>query len=600
MAKTCVPAAKGFQRAKPFGRRRHSFTHMRDIGAVLAAFFCVLAGAMPGMAGRTGDVAALCAAMSLEEKVGQLLTVYFEGPEVSGDLKRMIADYHIGGVIYYSISGNVEHPAQVAALSRDIQREAAKTPCGVGLFVSVDQEGGPVARLRRGVTLFPSNMAVGATGEPRFAEKTARIMARELSALGINVNFAPVADVNVNPKNPIIGIRSFGQEPGKVAAFTVAAVRGYEKGRMLCTPKHFPGHGDTAVDSHLGLPVVTHDAAAFFRTDLPPFQAAIAAGARAVMTAHVELPAVDPSMTPSTLSHTVLVGLLREKLGFHGLIFTDSLGMGAMAQTVGTVEAAARALAAGADVLLFGADKGHSPDQQRQAFDRIVAAVRSGEIPMARLDEAVSRILSEKKRLGILAAGAIPTPETDPDKLAAKLATPAHLTEADKIARRSLTLLRDDKRLLPLKKSGPILIVRPRRGGPAVDGPAEAALAAWPKARFAPVSFDPSAAETADVLALARDARAVVLLVSGAATKPGQVTLARELSAAHPGRVVLVASGAPYDAALFPDAPCVVATYGDVPASLAALGLALFGDIPFRGVCPVDIGQAPPSPPNTP
>jgi beta-N-acetylhexosaminidase len=561
---------------------------MRGMGAVLAAFFCILCWAGPGAAGRGGDTDALCAAMSLEEKVGQLFTVYFEGPTISDELRSMIADYHIGGVIYYSVSGNVETPAQVARLSRDIQAEAAKTPRGVGLFVSVDQEGGPVARLRRGVTLFPSNMAVAATGDPGNAEKMARIMARELSALGVNVNFAPVADVNVNPHNPIIGIRSFGQDPARTAAFTAAAVRGYRGEKMLCTPKHFPGHGDTAVDSHLGLPVVTHDAASFAQTDLPPFTAAIRAGTRAIMTAHVELPVVDPANLPSTLSRKVLVGLLREKMGFDGLIFTDSLGMGALAGTVGTVEAAARALSAGADVLLFGADKGHTPEQQRQAFGRIVAAVRGGEIPMSRLDEAVRRILAEKKRLGILVAAAVPEPLRDEKQLSARLMTAAHLDAAQRIARRSMTLFRDTGRMLPIRRPGEMLVVRPRRGAPDVDGPAEAALAAWPGAEVLPVSADPAPEETATVLARAQTARVVVMLVSGAATRPGQTELARRLATACPGKTVLVAAGAPYDAALFPDAPCIVATYGDVPVSLAALGQALRGDIPFAGKCPVE------------
>lgn len=579
----------GFHRAGPVGRRRHSFPHMRGIGAALAAFFCILCFAGPGAAGRGGDVDALCAAMSLEEKAGQLFTVYFDGPEVSEELKMMIAGYHIGGVIYYGVSGNVENPAQVARLSRDIQAEAAKTPRGVGLFVSVDQEGGPVARLRRGVTLFPSNMAVAAAGDPKNAEIMARVMARELSALGVNVNFAPVADVNVNPQNPIIGIRSFGQDPSRVAAFTAAAVRGYLGENMLCTPKHFPGHGDTAVDSHLGLPVVTHDAATFAQTDLPPFAAAIRAGTRAVMTAHVELPAVDPENLPSTLSSRVLVGLLREKLGFSGLIFTDSLGMGALAGAMGTVEAAARALSAGADVLLFGADKGHTPDEQRRAHARIVAAVRCGEIPMARLDEAVSRILAEKKRLGILSAARIPAPGLTTEALAARLRTPDHLRAAEAIARGSMTLLRDTNRLLPLGKKTDLLVVRPRRGAPDVDEPAEAALAAWPGAEVLPVAADPAPADIATALDRAASGRTVVLLVSGPAARPGQAELARALLAANPGRVVLVASGAPYDAALFPDAPCVAATYGDVPVSLAALGRALRGEIPFAGKCPVQL-----------
>ncbi len=585
---------RGFQRAKPFGRRRHSpLPHFRTpsgaLGTICAAFFLVLLLVQPAWARPARDVAAVLSAMSLEEKVGQLFTVYFEGPAISDDLRSMIADYHIGGVIYYGVSGNVENPTQVAGLSRDIQAEAAKTPRGVGLFVSVDQEGGPVARLRRGVTLFPSNMAVAATGKPKNARIAAEITSRELAALGINVNFAPVADVNVNPGNPIIGIRSYGQDPARVAAFVAAAVRGYAANGMLCTPKHFPGHGDTAVDSHLGLPVVTHDAETFARVDLPPFKAAIAAGARAVMTAHVELPAVDPSNAPSTLSRPVLIGLLRQKMRFDGLIVTDSLGMGALAGTVGTVEAAPRALAAGADVLLFGADKGHTPDQQRQAYARVLAAVRSGEVPPARLDESIGRILTVKKGLGLLTAKDIATPATDARVLAARIATPAHLRQAEKIARESMTLVRDVKKLLPLKNTDRTLVIRPAKGAPDVDEPAIKALSAWPGTEVLTVSPDPSPDEIAPAVARARPVQAVVLLVSDAAKRPGQAELARSMLDAAPDKTVLVASGPPYDAALFPQAPCLAATYGDVPVSLAALGQALFGDIPFKGRCPVAI-----------
>ncbi|MFZ5813177.1 MAG: glycoside hydrolase family 3 N-terminal domain-containing protein, partial [Thermodesulfobacteriota bacterium] len=534
------------------------------------------------------DVAAVLAAMSLEEKVGQLFTVYFEGPLVSDDLRGMIANYHIGGVIYYGVSGNVENPAQVAALSRDIQAEAAKTPRGVGLFVSVDQEGGPVARLRREVTLFPSNMAVAATGKPKNARIAAEITARELRTLGINVNFAPVADVNVNPDNPIIGIRSYGQDPARVSRFVAAAVRGYDKNRMLCTPKHFPGHGDTATDSHLGLPMVTHDAATFARVDLPPFQAAISAGTRAIMTAHVELPAVDPTNTPSTLSRPVLIELLRNRLGFRGLVFTDSLGMGALAGTVGTVEAAARALAAGADVLLFGADRGHTPAQQRQAYARVLAGVRSGEIPESRLDESVRRILETKRNLGIMEAKAIPSP-ADPAIPGKHVGTAAHRQSAERIARESMTILRDTRHMLPLENKGRTLVIRPAKGVPDVDEQACEALAAWPGTEVLAVSPDPGPDEIAAAMAGANRAEAVVMLVSDASRRPGQASLARSLLTAAPGKTVLVASGAPYDAALFPEAPCVAATYGDVPVSLAALGQALFGKIPFRGRCPVDI-----------
>ncbi len=586
--------AMGFQRATPFGRRRHfPLPHLCTpsgmLGAVCAALLGVLLLVQPALATSAGNVKAVLESMSLEEKVGQLFTVYFEGPQISDDVRDMIANYHIGGVIYYSVSGNVENPAQVATLSREIQEEAAKKPRGVGLFVSVDQEGGPVARLRRGVTLFPSNMAVAAAGKPKNAAIAAEITARELRALGINVNFAPVADVNVNPENPIIGIRSYGQDPANVSRFVAAAVCGYAKHRMLCTPKHFPGHGDTAVDSHKCLPMVTHDAATFARVDLPPFQAAISAGTRAIMTAHVELPAVDPTNTPSTLSRPVLVGLLREQLGFKGLIFTDSLGMGALAGTVGTVEAAARALTAGADVLLFGADKGHTPAQQRQAYARVLAGVRSGEIPESRLDESVRRILNTKNELGILKAKDIPPPATTSATRDKHVGTAAHRQSAERIARESMTLLRDTQHLLPLEKEGRTLVIRPAKGVPDVDVPARGALAAWPGAEVLEISPDPGPDEIEAAMAGVNRATTLVMLLSDASRRPGQTSLARTLLTAAPGKTVLVASGAPYDAALFPEAPCVAATYGDVPVSLMALGQALFGKISFRGRCPVDI-----------
>ena len=194
--------------------------------------------------GRTASrVNALLDAMSLEEKVGQLFMVWFEGPVLSDDLTRLIRQRHLGGVILYGVPGNIENPAQVATLTAAIQGQAAQTQHGLGLLVGVDQEGGPVARLRRGVTLFPSQMAQAATGRTDLVRQAATISGQELRALGINVNFAPVADVNVNPANPIIGIRSFGSDPATVARLTAAATDGYGAAGIICTPKHFPGHG---------------------------------------------------------------------------------------------------------------------------------------------------------------------------------------------------------------------------------------------------------------------------------------------------------------------------------------------------------------------
>ncbi|MCB0114223.1 MAG: hypothetical protein KDD84_09040, partial [Caldilineaceae bacterium] len=345
----------------------------------------------------------ILAAMTLEEKVGQLFMVYFRGPTMSDDLRQKIEDYHIGGLVLFAIAGNIEDTAQVATLLNDAQSLAVQSGAQVPLFVSVDQEGGPVVRLTDGFTVFPSQMAVGATGSITQAQRMAEVTAQELKALGFNMNLVPVIDVNNNPDNPVIGLRSFGSSPDAVAALGTAVIEAYAAQGMVVTAKHFPGHGDTAVDSHYGLPVVPHDRAHLDTVEFPPFRAAIAAGVPAIMTAHVLFPAIDPGEgQPATLSSLVLDGLLRQEMGFDGLIVTDSLSMGALANLVGTTEAAQLAFRAGADLLAYGADVSHSPAESVAAYERLLSLVQSGEISEARVDESVRRILSVKEAYGLL------------------------------------------------------------------------------------------------------------------------------------------------------------------------------------------------------
>ena len=315
----------------------------------------------------------ILAAMSVQEKVGQLFMVYFEGPALSAPLRQMIEDYHIGGVVLFAIAGNIESTTQVANLINDAQATAVQSGAQVPLFVSVDQEGGPVVRLTDGFTVFPSQMAVGATASVTQARRMATVTAQELKALGFNMNLAPVLDVNNNPDNPVIGLRSFGSSPEQVAALGTAMIEAYRAQGMVATAKHFPGHGDTAVDSHYGLPVVPHDRAHLDSVEFPPFRAAIVADVPAIMTAHVLFPAIDPSAgRPATLSSLVLQDLLRKEMGFDGLIVTDSLSMGALANLVGATEAAQLAFRAGADLLAYGADIGHAPAESLAAYDRLI------------------------------------------------------------------------------------------------------------------------------------------------------------------------------------------------------------------------------------
>ncbi len=553
--------------------------------------FLLTCAVTSGEALAASRVARLASEMTLEEKVGQVFMVWFAGPAVSDDIAGLIRERHLGGVILYSAPGNIESPGQLAALNAGLQAVSAASDHGLGLLIGVDQEGAPVARLRKGFTLFPSQMAQAATGRADLARQAASATARELRAVGINVNFAPVADVNVNPANPVIGIRSFGSVPADVARFTAAATAGYAAAGLICTPKHFPGHGDTTIDSHVGLPRSDHDATALDKLDFPPFRAAFAAGAPAVMTAHMVVPALDgePDL-PATLSRRVLEGTLRGRMGFDGVIFTDSLGMGAVADTFGIPEASVRALAAGADVLLIGADAGRAPAERLAAMDAVTEAVRSGRVPMARLNAAVARVLRLKERHGLLDAVALANPATNPTALVGR---PEDAVLARRIARRSLTVLGPTSPALPLT-AGDCLIIRPRLGREAVDAEAETAIAAWagPQTLFLPA--DPDEAAIAQALKQASTSTGVVLLATDLRRRPGQRRLAEGLAAKFGPQFVLVAAQSPYDLALAPQAGTRLATYGEAPSSLEALQHSLFGPFRFSGRLPAALSTTAP------
>ena len=337
--------------------------------------------------------------MTLEEKVGQIMLVFFEGGTVSENLKKFISEIKVGGVILYSSRNNIESVAQVANLNEEIQRIALFVGSRP-LFIAIDQEGGLIARIREGVTPFPGNMALGAAGDPSLAGRVASVMGEELASLGINMNFAPVVDVNNNPLNPIIGVRSFGSDPQEVAYLGAAMISGFLEKGVFPSAKHFPGHGDTEVDSHSGLPVINVSRDRLNSVEFPPFKAAVNAGVPMVMTAHVLVPALDEKK-PATLSPAIL-GILRSELNFKGLIITDSMGMAALKKERSMEEAAIEALNAGSDILLFGADKGHKETEHFGIYDTLLEACRKGKIPLSRLDDAVRKVLEAKEALGLL------------------------------------------------------------------------------------------------------------------------------------------------------------------------------------------------------
>lgn len=523
------------------------------------------------------QVESVLSRMSLEEKVGQVFMVFFYEPYLTAELTEMISEYHVGGIILYEKTNNVRNPTQVAGLTRAAQTEALKSG-GVGLLVAADQEGGPVARLKHGFTHMPSNMALGATGDPESARKAALAMAREMAAVGVNMNLAPVVDVNNNPGNPIIGIRSFGGDPFMVAAFGEAALAGYRAGGVIPCAKHFPGHGDTEMDSHLGLPVLPFDRQRLDRVELLPFTAMTLAGVPAIMTAHVAVPAVTgDNELPATMSPDVLTGLLRRDLGFGGLIITDSLGMGALEQRYPPPAAALAAFTAGADILLFGADKGHTPEEQKLAYERLLLAVMSEEVSQARLNDSVRRILEVKARYGLL---------TGPGKPGdiRVVGSPEHLDLALDLAQKSVTLLRNQDGLLPLSPDASTLLVCPE----SAQDLARELVGLHPGLDVVTIPADPSLEDITRVSWLAAEYDVVVAATYDAGKNKGQADLVKELNRAC-DRLTVLALGSPYDILEYPDVSTYLVTYGDAPVQLGAAARVLMGLARPAGRLPVDI-----------
>jgi beta-N-acetylhexosaminidase len=300
---------------------------------------------------------------------------------VPPDWTRRLVEGGLGGVVLYA--WNVESPEQLATLTSTLRSE------GDSLLVGIDEEGGDVTRLEATTgSSYPGNAALGAVDDVELTEQVATAMAGDLVAAGVGLDLAPVADVNTNPANPIIGIRSFGAEPELVARHVAAFVRGLQGGGVVACAKHFPGHGDTRADSHLELPVVQADLYAFAADALPPFRAAIDAGVRSIMTAHIVVPALDEA--PATISPAILDVLLRQELGFGGMVMTDALEMRAISATVGIEEGAVRALAAGADALCLGHDLAEA--ETLGIRDALVRAVVDGRLTEGRLVEAAGRV----------------------------------------------------------------------------------------------------------------------------------------------------------------------------------------------------------------
>jgi beta-N-acetylhexosaminidase len=342
--------------------------------------------------------------MTLEEKVGQLLMVHFNGEIANEDSKTLIQKLHVGGIIYYNWANGLNSPDQVLLLSTGLQQLSTQNRLTIPLFIAADQEGGRVARLTKGFTNFPGNKALGMSGDLKLAEECAFTMGQEMHAVGVNFNLAPVVDVNSNPRNPIIGTRSFGDTTDIVIPFAKSTLEGYHRSGTITSLKHFPGHGDVEVDSHHDLPILKKTKQELQQVELLPF-AKLAPIADTIMTAHIMVPSIDP-VNCATLSKCIL-DILRKEMGFEGVIISDSLVMEGLLKNCSSVEEGAiRAFNAGCDILLFGGKQltgsNLSSEMSVSEFERVhqslINAVKNGLISESRLNESVGRILKLKSK----------------------------------------------------------------------------------------------------------------------------------------------------------------------------------------------------------
>ncbi|WP_405859784.1 glycoside hydrolase family 3 protein [Streptomyces sp. NBC_01515] len=572
---------------------------------VLAATMGVTASLAVGGTAHADDkrLRSLISRMTLPEKVGQLFVMRVYGhsatapdqADIDANLSEigvrtaaeLIAKYHVGGVIYFTWAHNTRDPHQIADLSNGIQKASLSRPRGLPVLVATDQEHGIVCRIGAPATLFPGAMAIGAGGSRTDARTLGRISGAELRAMGVNQDYSPDADVNVNPANPVIGVRSFGADPDAVAALVAAEVTGYQSSRVAATAKHFPGHGDTAVDSHFGFPVITHSREVWEALDAVPFRAAVKAGIDSIMTAHIMVPALDDSGDPATLSHPIVTGILRGELGYDGVVITDSLAMEGVRQKYGDDRVPVLALKAGVDQLL-------NPPSLDVAWNAVLKAVQGGELTEARLDESILRVLRLKERLGLFEDAYVSRAGVD-----RTVGSAAHLSAADRIAERTTTLLVNSAGLLPLSRRthGKVLVVGADPASPTgTTGPPTGVLAAaLGESGFTATALStgtaPSAATVAQAVAAAREADAVVVATYNVTAADAQKSLVEQLVATGTP-VVAVAVRNPYDVAQLPSVTAYLAAYSWTDVELRAAARVIAGRVRPRGKLPVAVRRA--------
>ena len=522
--------------------------------------------------------------MTLAEQIGQVLTVGFHSTTPPQEVIDLIQQQHIGSIILFK--RNIQDAEQVYELTQYLQRIAREAGHRYPLLIMIDQENGMVRRFGNSATIFPGNMALGAIDSEQIAYAIAEATGHELRALGINMNLAPDVDVNNNPANPVIGVRSFGEDPHLVARLGTAMVQGYHAAGIITTLKHFPGHGDTAVDSHLALPVVPFTMERLETIELLPFRRAIEARADSVMLAHMYLPALmQAEMLPATVSHAIVTGLLREKLGFTGLIVSDCMEMHAISRIVGTEQGTIKALQAGIDLILLS----HTYARQRGSLDAIHAAIQQGTLSTDRIRDAAERVLQLKAKTLSW--------DTLPDKKGLSIiGSKAHQQLRDLAYERSTTLVKDTLRLLPLhlrpEQRLLLLFLRPTVFSMAVDtefpGDALVEYVRQRHTRTDTLTITAQPDQNAAIEQSIKNADIIIAITANANQDPYQAQIVQQLLQTNKP-IIGVAAYSPYDLLAFPGLATYLATYEYTQPAFIAVARVLFGETQAQGHSPVTL-----------
>lgn len=537
--------------------------------------FLSLLAALPFVRWRqSARVEAFLQQMTLRQKVGQLFLFSSGGTTFTEEMRQLISDYHAGGMTLFSY--NIGTPEQLTELTNAMQRAALESGMPIPLFIAADQEGGRVSRLQRPpFSAFPNPMALGAADDPDLTFRVAAAIAEEMAACGLNMNLAPVLDVNTQARNPVINVRAFGGDAERVAAQGKAFIEGTQSRGVVATGKHFPGHGDTVTDSHYTLPIVTEAPGGLAR-DMLPFQEGIAAGVGSIMTAHIIYQALDSA--PATFSPVIMTDLLRGQMGFGGVVMSDALTMGAVSEArERPIYALRDALVAGVDVLTYGAmPGGTTPGLQTQleAVEAVTALVQSGLVEPRLIDAAARRVLTLKEAFGLLDWQA-QNPQTVQERLFS-LQHHALLTEA---ANRAITLFSDGNGLLPLASDQAIALLYPRE----IPLISDALRVGFADVLPLPFALAPSPAEIESISGQL-GGRVVVCVTLDTYRYPAQANLVNALPTE---RLIVVAAQSPYDLLDFPQVQSYLMSYGYSAYALAALLAVLLGQQAALGNNPV-------------